>query len=835
MTTPKAVTPYESLLQLRAAYNDLVRTYRTSLDSDPPEGLLDQASEFVERGSETGALLDNPDERSEAQNMLNFWATLLYRYRRESGDEPPAAALLAFGTLPERPQVGMGPVPFQAPPLPPNLYVGRESFMADLRQQLKAGRNIALYSSPGMGKTSIATKLAYELRERFADGVLWARLGERPDLPNIFRDWGEALNIDDDEHDWFIDRELAGKLIRQALVRRQMLLVIDDAWQSDVAQALKLGGPHCAHIVTTYLMSVALDFDSQGAVPVPSLSPTEGLHLLAQGTSKKIEELQPVAEELIVTLGSSPLSFSLVANYFRANFSTGRYPDLKKLNLQLLVTKEIIETVRPSTPSKGTRDEVRTPASLLAAIAWSFKQLNEDEKYVLQAFESFPPKPNSFSDTAARYIAGERSHGIEKLLDYCLLERAGDGRYSLHRAVSDFLKYQRRERTDPTPEHRMTTFYVNLVRDALGQQNGLQVLEEEEKNILAALEAAYKREMWLFVIGGTNALFSYFDRRGLYEVAKENLNRARHAAEQLKDQESLASILLELGEMEERRSEYDNASEHLQASLDIATSLKKHDISARALQSLGVVAMAHGEYEDSERYLKQALVLASEIPDSYLICTIETRLGWMDRGVAEFAQSRTRTERALALARANGYNRQIAELELSMGVLDFLELKYPEAKAHDLEGLDYAKKAKDKRLQCALHQALGGVEIELGNFKDSETHLKKALHLSLEIGHRWYNGVIWKEVGELRLRQKLPNSAADAFKKGLDLARNVNSPELMGMSLYGLAHVAAAQENFAEARLQGQTSLNIFQSIGHYKTSEVCDWLRSMTESPSAT
>ena len=839
MITPsltKATAPYESMVEMHAAYNNLARDYRKTLGSDPSDELLDQAAEFIERGRETGALLADPDERWDAQNMLNFWANIMFRYRRAPEDEPPVAALSPFGSLPERPRSETGALPFQAPLLPPDLFVGRESFMSDLKQQLMAGRNIALYSSPGTGKTSIATKLAHdpELRERYADGVLWARLGEEPDMSNIFRDWSEALNIessDGDEQDSFIDRDHAGKVIRQALARRRMLLVIDDAWKSDVALALKLGGPHCAHIITTHLMSVALDFDTQGAVSVPNLSKSDGLRLLGFGASRAVEEQQAAAEELVTTLGNSFLAFSLLANYYRLHEAD---PDLQELNRSILKNKDEIEKTRPSTPSKGNRDEVQTPSSLLAAIAWIFEQLTPDGKYVLQAFASFPPRPNSFSDAAARYISGERSQEIETLLDYGVLGRAANTRYSLHRSISDFLKYRKNEQTDPAPEQRMATFYVDLVKNASSAANDLQVLEEEEKNILAALETAYKRQMWKLVVDGANALFGYLDRRGLYDIAKEKLNWAKHAAEQLEDKENLAAILLELGEMEERLSEYAQASEHLHAALEIANGLEKREISARALQSLGVVAMAQGEYDDAERYLEEALRQASDIRDSYLICKIETRLGWMDRGIANFAQSRKRTERALELARNNKYPRQTAELELSLGVLDFLEKNYAQAKAHDVEGLHYAQVAKDKRLQCALHQALGGVEIEVGNFKEAETHLMKALHLSIEIGHRWYNGVIWKELGELRLKQNLPNSAADSFKKGLDLAREVNSPELMGMSLYGLARVAAAQENFAEARLQARTSLNIFEPIGHYKTTEVADWLHSITDPASA-
>src|SRR5829696_6476697 len=161
MTKPKAATPYESLLELRTAYNDLARSYQENSGGVPPDELLDQADVFLERGRETGAFLDKPDERSEAQNMLNFWATILYRYHRAPEDEPPAAALSLFGSLPEGPRSEIGAVPFQAPSLPPDLYVGRESFMSDLKQQLLAGRNIALYSPPGTGKTLIATKLAH--------------------------------------------------------------------------------------------------------------------------------------------------------------------------------------------------------------------------------------------------------------------------------------------------------------------------------------------------------------------------------------------------------------------------------------------------------------------------------------------------------------------------------------------------------------------------------------------------------------------------------------------------------------------------------------------------
>jgi tetratricopeptide (TPR) repeat protein len=820
----ESAKPFESLIEMSAAYNNLTREYGKTLKGEPRRKLLDKADEFVLRGRETGTLLEDPDERWDAQNMLNFWAKVLYRYRGMPEEEPPTAALSAFGS-PARAKFETNRVPFQAPP-EPDAYVGRKSFLADLKQQLLTGRNIALYSSPGTGKTLIATKLAYdpELRKKYPDGVLWARLGEQPEVSSILRSWCKALNVSSNEGDW-LDQELAGKIIRQALGRRRMLLVIDDAWQLDVVMSLKLGGPSCAHVVTTYLRSVALAFDAQGAVTVRGFSPSDGLRLLAQRVPKAVQEQKKEAEDLVEALDNSPLALSLLANYYALQMPRSRRPDLKELLRQLLENKKVIEAERSSGSSKSSGDEVRTPSSLLAAIGWCFDRLTDDEKYVLQAFSFFPPKPNSFSGVAARKITGEHRKGIETLLDRGLLERTSRDRYSLHRAVSDFLKRQLHSRADHTPEQRMVHFFVELVQT---QATNLQVLEQEEKNILAALETAYAQDMWKSIVEGTNALFGYFDRQGLYGLAKNTLHRAREAAEKSNDERSLAAILLKLGEIEEKRSDYPEAKEHFQASLDLAKKVKAHDVSASALQGLGVVAMAGAKYPEAKGYLNQALDLARKIRNADIQCAVETRLGWVERGLGKFKQSRKLTEHALKLARSNHYIRQVAELELSMGVLNFFEKKYERAKKHDREGLRYAEKAQDKRLQCALHQALGGTEMELKNFDEAEAHLMKSLHLSMEIGHRWYNGVIWKEIGELKMKQQLPNAASSAFQKAVELAREVNSSELMGLSLYGLAQVAAVQQNYAEARLQGQTSLNIFQSFGYYKQKEVNAWLKSI-------
>jgi tetratricopeptide (TPR) repeat protein len=816
---------------MRAVYNNLARGYAKTLNGDangdPPAELLNAAEDFLARGCGVGMLLEDPDERWEAQNMLNFWAKILYRYNRAPGDEPPAATLSPFG-IPESSRVSPATIVFQAPPDPRDVYVGRKSFIADLKQQLSNGRNIALCGPPGIGKTLIATKLAHdpELRKKYPEGVLWARVGEQPDVSNILRTWLEALQISS-ETDAYIDVEHVAKLIRQALALRRMLLVIDDPWHSSIGTVLKLGGSECVHILTTCLMSVALDFDVQGAVKVPGFTESDGLRLFEQQAPNAIKGQENEIEELVQTVDYSPLALALLANYCKLHPSHRAGLDLKEIRSRILEEKSVIEAERPSIFLKDACDEVRTPAALLAMIRWCFEQLRPEEKHVLQAFSFFPPKPNSFSDAAAQYVTEEHREHLTTLLDYGLLEKVPTDRYSVHRAVSDFLKRRPYPDANRAPEQRMATFFVNLVKDP---DTSFSLIEQEEVNILAALDTAYHHGVWRLVVEGSLALFKYFDRRGLYALAKKNLERAREAAKKLNDESALAAVLLKLGEIEERRSEYDAAREHLTASLEIARRLGELQISAHALQLLGVVGLAQAQYVEGEANLKEALGLAQEIGDVWIECAIETNLGWMERGFGYLEQAKKRNLRALDLATANGFTGHMAELELSLGVLEFVNEDYEQAKEHDLKGLHYAEELQDKRLQCGLHQALGGVEIARGNFDKAEEHLMKSLHLSVEIGHRWYNSVIWKELGILRLKQQRPNAAASAFKRSLDLAREVRSPERVASALYGLAKAAALQGNYAEARLQGRTSLNIYESIPHHpRNEELKNWIESLS------
>jgi len=75
--------------------------------------------------------------------------------------------------------------------------------------------------------------------------------------------------------------ESLGRALRAAIGHRRLVLVIDDAWSLADALALRVGGPNCAHLVTTRFPTVAWQFAPTGTLAVGELSAADGAALLA--------------------------------------------------------------------------------------------------------------------------------------------------------------------------------------------------------------------------------------------------------------------------------------------------------------------------------------------------------------------------------------------------------------------------------------------------------------------------------------------------------------------------------------------------------------------------
>ncbi|MEU3496744.1 BTAD domain-containing putative transcriptional regulator [Kitasatospora cineracea] len=206
-------------------------------------------------------------------------------------------------------------------PRPPRGFYGRGTELAALGDALSTGPDgaIALVTGPaGVGKTALALDWAHRHGHRFPDGVLFADLGgfsDRPDreLGDVLAEFLAALGTAHED----LPPTLAGRaaLYRRATTGRRLLVLVDNARESEQVRPLLPAGADSAALVTSRHRMLGL-VASELARPVPLsvLGPEESSALLARVLGPARIAAEPeAARELADLCDGLPLALRIAA------------------------------------------------------------------------------------------------------------------------------------------------------------------------------------------------------------------------------------------------------------------------------------------------------------------------------------------------------------------------------------------------------------------------------------------------------------------------------------------------------------------------------------------
>lgn len=202
-------------------------------------------------------------------------------------------------------------------------FVGRDDLVDRLTGFLRRPGGVmiaAITGAPGVGKTTVAVRVAHRLRSAFPDGQWYTNLGgsrDRPRAPaDVLRDLLEAAGVDDVPQG--LDARAA--VFRATLADRQVLLVLDDAHDADHVRPFLPGTAGCAVLVTSrYDMSELTALQGGLCFPVGALDVTEARTLLARVLGPAAVLAEPrAADELAAQCGHLPRKIRLAAARLRA-------------------------------------------------------------------------------------------------------------------------------------------------------------------------------------------------------------------------------------------------------------------------------------------------------------------------------------------------------------------------------------------------------------------------------------------------------------------------------------------------------------------------------------
>jgi hypothetical protein len=206
-------------------------------------------------------------------------------------------------------------VPFPRVRLP-ETFIERPDALKSVKEKLLVEDDRTLVVSAiaglgGLGKSVLAMALVLdaEVQARFTDGILWVTLGQNPNLQTMLGDWIRELDKSRESYS-VTSLKSASQYLESLLEERQMLLVVDDAWNAAHIEWFRVGGASCRMLVTTRTAFIP----GAERYSLDLMSPEESVALMRGELGKQwIAAMEKPAREFAKLLGYLPLALKLMA------------------------------------------------------------------------------------------------------------------------------------------------------------------------------------------------------------------------------------------------------------------------------------------------------------------------------------------------------------------------------------------------------------------------------------------------------------------------------------------------------------------------------------------
>lgn len=524
-------------------------------------------------------------------------------------DEPPIPGLFDPWRKPEWEKLP----PFQAPPKTPG-FVGQTSLLDSAARYLGSqgqSRVCCLLGLAGLGKTSLAAQLAYQLKDQFPDGILWLDLAHTDPLAAqqaIAEAYGEDFSS-------YPDLGTRSSQLRALLAHKDALLVLDHA-QNDaqIRPLLPPDGP-CAVLITSRRHDLATMGSARRLTLLPLNSGAESVALFRHFLDKKkvAAEAEPLAQ-LADWLGWLPLALTIAAQ--RLKHEPGWTA------AQLLTRLQQAE--RPLDLLVWGDQSVRQQ------FADSCATLTEAGQQMLALLGHFPGSflPVHVAAVAQRPLP-EVEDSLRQLYNQSLLTLNRQERYEL----PPLLRLYAQELPQQAAwAHQFVAHFSRLADQPEAAS--------EEPAIVAAIALAERLELAEVMVTAVVNFTPYLQRSGQHDLAVQLLRRAEEAARRHNNLPGLARILHLSGLTAMKQGNPEAADGYYQEALALAKSIGDAGQTAEILHKLSALAYRRGRLEETEQFCQEALVLARQVKNHHLAASVLVNLGLVEAANGRFCRSR---------------------------------------------------------------------------------------------------------------------------------------------------------------------------------------------------
>lgn len=775
---PLTGLPGEWASSARAALRERLRAatvtrLRLQLERDDPQLLLAELRELSGRypldQSVAGLLMRALHAAGRSADALGVFQAARRRLRERLGIDPNHALreihrqiLHGEETAPERSgEVATSSTAtreLNALEQNPSVFVGRRRNLEAIRHEIDAALAAdqsalcVIDGMPGVGKTTLALRLAHELRSRCPDGAMQVHLRSHdPTQPPTSAEAAlrlllSMLGAETRELQRAVNLDQALVLWRRYTQGRRLLLLLDDAGDAEQVKPLVPSDPGNIVLVTCRRQLAELPGAIRHTLPLMGDDDARALFTAAAATARENETGSENDSEAMTAIvqacGRLPLALSIAGALFRtrSSWTPGDFADRLTRTLATQGVDSLSERL-DATFETSYRDLPELPRRILRRVA--LHPGSRVRPYFAAALADAEP----FATELA----------LDTLVGHHLLTERQRGHYQVHDLVKGFA--HRRMAGDEVPDDiraardRLMTVaiaavdraaalfhpyrHVNLsgISDAAAPLPPLTTardagawLDAEHEALQALILEAYGDERSRHAAALAHMLATYLDRRSLWRESVpihekalhtwarlENavgqahalgdlatafwrlgkLDQAHYCSEtalaiwdRLGDTDGKADAILQLGRAHLSAHRLDEAIRCYRQTASLRATRNDEQGEGQALYHLGVALFEAGHYAEGIADTRRALKLARGAHDEVVERNCLNNLGEFHRKRGEYEQALDCYRQAMVLATRVGDPRNIAVAALNLGEIHGLT-------RHPREALEFLDQAFD--------------------------------------------------------------------------------------------------------------------------------------------
>jgi tetratricopeptide (TPR) repeat protein len=609
-------------------------------------------------------------------------------------------------------------------------FTGREDYIAQIESTLDRGKIAAIAGIPGVGKSALAIRVAYRLKERYPDAQIYVNLyGQTPELAldskTVLIRFLKSLT-GQDESQLATDLEGLKGQYRSILATKRALIILDNARDESQIRDLLPSNPKCAVVVTSRSRLTGLpgagsiDLEPMAVGIDRELGEAELLFQAILQDGKRVEAELPAAREIVNLCGRLPIAIRITA-------ATLDRQIWARKSLQAYAKELEIESTRLSKlENENVEKAIPGQGSVRASFNLSYQGLSEEDRQLFR-WAGGLPGVNFGLKVLTAVMEREESQieaGLGRLLEAQVLEVRGDNRFGWHDLMRLFAKAQLSESERETVVDRGLTWYceqanfwgygLNPVQCRQVAQQWAAQTEQATEDLEKVLHIraldwfAAEQNNWVDVVRDLTQiprpddavalaanLAPFFSRRSIWGDWVTTHELVKDCAQQAGNLAGTAKTLNNLGNVYDIQSKWDEAIDCYEQDLEISRRLGDEHGVGKTLNNLGSVYQSQGKWDEAIDCYEQDLEISRRLGDEHGVAQTLNNLGVVYESQSKWDEAIACYEQSLEIFRRLGDGHGVAQTLNNLGVVYESQSKWDETIACYEQSLEISRRLGD--------------------------------------------------------------------------------------------------------------------------------------------